>query len=93
MTDTAGGYYAKPTLRRRFWRKMGFQFHLGEFEPNEPWAGWMQTRSGIHFGWADRIRILIGGRLSLQHTFHTDTPSPHKIHTRFDWHILPPGAP
>lgn len=81
----------KPTLRERFWRKLGFRFHLGEHEPDEPWLGWMQTRSALHLDWRDRLRLLISGRLNLQHTFHMDTPSPDKIHTRFDWHITAPG--
>lgn len=98
MTDTATvneqAFYAAPTRRQRFWRWCGFRFHFGDDLPlddNRPWSGWMQTRSGIHFGIMDRIRILVTGRLQLQHTFHLDTPSPDKIHTRFDWHILPPG--
>lgn len=97
MTDAAEGqgFFAMPTRRQRFWRWVGFRFHLGsdvaEDKTDAIWQGWMQTRSTMHLDWADRIRILISGRLSLQHTFHTDTPSPDKIHTRFDWHILPPG--
>lgn len=97
MTDTEGGYYMAPSRRTIFWRKLGFCFHLGgdvaEDKPGEVWQGWMQTRSFLHLGWQDRLRLLVSGRLSLQHTFHTDTPSPGKIHTRFDWHILPPGEP
>jgi hypothetical protein len=95
MTDTAGCFYAAPSRRTRFWRWAGFRFHLGddvaEEKPCEVWRGWMQTRSTMRLDWADRLRILISGRLHLQHTFHMDTPSPDKIHTRFDWHILPPG--
>ena len=93
MTDGTQNCYMeyKPTLRERFWRKMGFRFHLRELEPNdESWQGWMQSRSGIHFDWRDRLRILVSGHLKLQHTYHMDTPTPDKIHTRFDWHIAAP---
>ena len=34
MTD--GAFYAVPTRRRRFWRALGFRYHLGdEVEPLE----------------------------------------------------------
>lgn len=92
MTDSQAYYVEyKPSLIERFWRKIGFHFHLGEHEPDEPWLGWMQTRSRVYFGWQDRLRLLVSGHLELQHTFHIDTPSPDKIHTRFDWEIVPPG--
>ena len=92
MTDTANCYCATPTRRERFWRWAGFRFHLGsdESQPDNA-AGWMQTRSTMYLGWSDRLRILMSGRLALQHTYHMDTPTPDKVHTRFDWHILPPG--
>lgn len=95
MTEDAQAFYVeyKPTLAERLWRKLGFRHHHGDDEPNEPWLGWMQNRSRMHFGWSDRLRLLVSGRLELQHTFHTDAPSPDKIHTRFDWRIVPPGEP
>lgn len=93
MTDEAQGFCMeyKPTLAERFWRKLGFHFHLGEHEPDEPWQGWVKHRSGIHFDWRDRLRLLISGRLELHHTVHSDTPTPTKMHTRFDWEIVHPG--
>jgi hypothetical protein len=94
MTDDTQAFCVayKPSLRERFWRKMGFHFHLGQHEPDEPWLGWIKTRSGIYFDWRDRLRILISGHIELHHTIHTDTPSPTKDHTRFDWEIVPPGG-
>lgn len=93
MTD-GQAFYAeyKPTLMERFWRKIGFRHHHGEDEPNEPWAGWMQTRSGVQFDIWDRLRLLLTGRLELTYTYHLDTPSPDRMHTRMDWSILPPNA-
>ena len=94
ITDTQGGcYFAAPSRRMRFWRWCGFRFHLGDDEqkPDVAWKGWMQTRSCMHLTFADRLRILISGKLILQHTYDLDTPSPDKMFTRFDWHILPPG--
>jgi len=94
-TNTEQCFFAMPTRAQRFWRWCGFRFHLGNDVAADDyvgWKGWMQTRSGLHFGFMDRLRILVSGRLHLQHTFHLDTPSPDKIHTRFDWHILPPGG-
>lgn len=95
MSDTERAFYLAPSRRTLFWRKMGFRFHLGndvaEDKAGEAWQGWMRTRSHLQLDWRDRLRLLVSGRLNLQHTFHIDTPSPDKIHTRFDWHILPPG--
>ena len=95
MTETANGgcYISKPTMRQRFWRWAGFRFHLGDDDnkPDIAWKGWMQTRSRLHFDWADRLRILISGRLEVRHTYDLDVPSPDKIFTRLDWHILPLG--
>jgi hypothetical protein len=94
MTDAIQNGYMeyKPSLRERFWSKLGFHFHLGEHEPDEAWQGWIKTESGIHLDWRDRLRLLISGHLRLHHTIHTDTPSPTKMHTRFDWEIIAPGA-
>lgn len=83
----------RPTFRERFWRRLGFRFHLGGLEPNDqPWSGWMQTRSVMHFDWLDRLRILASGRLEFTTTVHMDTPSPDRVHTRLDWEIEPPGG-
>lgn len=93
MTDGQAFYVEyKPTLAERIWRKLGFRHHHGEDEPNEPWQGWMQTRSGVKLDWRDRLRLLVSGHLEFTHTYHLDTPSPTKMHTRFDWHIVPPGS-
>lgn len=96
MTDTAkpteGGYMVyTPTLRERFWRKLGFRYHLGE-EPEGPeLQGWMQTVAGLRLSFTDRLRILLTGHLRIKLTMSIDTPSPATVKTRMDWEIRAPG--
>jgi hypothetical protein len=92
--ETSGCFYQeyRPSRRERFWRKMGFRFHLGDDPPDvPPLVGWMQNKSRFNFGWGDRLRLLLTGRLEVTHTFEFDTPSPDKIRTRLDWQIKAPG--
>jgi hypothetical protein len=97
MSDTAncGGYVQyRPSLRERFWRKLGFRYHLGDERPPDEIAapaGWMQNKSVFHFDWADRLRLLLTGRLVVTTTYDLDVPSPNKIRTRMDWQIKAPG--
>lgn len=96
MADMANCVEYKPSARERFWRRLGFRYHLGEHEPAGPeigkcWSGWMQTRTALHLDWRNRLRLVLTGHLNIQHTFHLDTPSPDKVHTRFDWEIVAPG--
>lgn len=81
-----------PTRRVRFWRKLGFRFHLGEDPENcDAFQGWMQTCTTFRFCWSDRLRLLLTGRLQVTISNHLDTPSPHEFHTRMDWQIYAPG--
>lgn len=96
MTDTTESqtFYAMPTFAQRFWRRLGFHYHLGdEPEGNEMLPGWMRTDMRIHFGWVDRLRILVSGRLFIASVVSTDTPSPMVCKSRMDWNIIPPGQP
>lgn len=80
------------TWRDRLWRRLGFRYHLGDdIDDAAEYHGWMQNRSRFFFTWSDRIRLLLTGRLLVVTTFHLDTPSPDKMHTRLDWEIKPPG--
>lgn len=83
----------RPSRRERFWRKMGFRYHLGEEQgPEMPApAGWMRNKCRFHFGWQDRLRLLLTGELEVTTTFDIDVPSPDKIRTRLDWRIKAPG--
>jgi hypothetical protein len=94
MTDTAQNqaFYAAPTLSDRLWRAMGFVYHLGE-EPEgaDALPGWMKTDMHIHFGWADRLRLLLSGKLFIASIVQTDTPSAMVCKSRMDWRIKTPG--
>ncbi len=80
-----------PTRLERIWRQLGFRYHLGtEPEDVDTMTGWMCTDSRLHFGWADRIRLLVSGRLHMRLIQHT-TVQVEGTKNRFDWHIPAPG--
>jgi hypothetical protein len=95
MTDTrvTNGYLIYvPTFREKFWRRMGFRFHLGdEPEDTDGMPGWQKTEVRLRFNIPDRIRLLLTGRLFVGLAMHTDVPSPNVIKTRIDWEIKAPG--
>src|SRR5258707_7790648 len=87
-------YYAVPTFAQKFWRALGFRYHLGDEPPDsEQLRGWMKTDMHLHFGWTDRLRLLVSGRLFIASIVSTDTPSPMVCKSRMDWHIKRPGEP
>ena len=80
------------TFRERMWRKLGFRYHLGdEPEGAEVLQGWMRTDMRLDFSLADRLRLLITGRLFIASIVHTDSPSPDICKSRIDWRIYAPG--
>ena len=81
-----------PTLRERVWRKLGFRYHLGD-EPEgvEALTGWMRTDIRLHFSVADRLRLLVSGRLFVASIVHTDTPVPSICKSRVDYRIEDPA--
>jgi hypothetical protein len=82
-----------PTLSDRFWRALGFRYHLGpDPEGTDTLPGWTCTEIGLDFGIADRLRLLLTGRLRLRSILMTDTPSGTVCKTRLDWRILHPGG-
>lgn len=92
MENTQGfAMHHVPTPRERAWRWLGFRYHLGE-EPDgiDALPGWMCTRTRLHLGWPDRLRLLVSGRLHMQLVQHT-TVQVEGTKNRFDWHILAPG--
>jgi len=95
MSDTARNFCMihVPTWRERFWRKLGFRFHLGEDQdsPDDPNTGWMMTETDFRFGFGDRLRLLLTGHLRVRTVHDIDTPSPNRIKTRVDWQIYAPG--
>jgi hypothetical protein len=81
-----------PTFRERLWRNFGFRYHLGE-DPDDTdlLEGWTRTDTRLHFGLADRFRLLLTGRLMVSTISHYDAPSPTVIKNRIDWQIKAPG--
>lgn len=90
MTNEA--MFHKPTIRERFWRALGFRYHLGD-EPEgvERLEGWMRTDIRLDFSILDRLRLLLTGRLFVALIVHTDTPSASICKSRMDWTISAPG--
>src|ERR1700678_644925 len=82
-----------PTFKEKFWRRLGFQFHLGE-EPKDVdnLPGWMQSRIRFNFSWSDRFRLLLTGKLSVHLTSYFDTPAPSIVKNRTDFNIIPPAG-
>lgn len=82
----------KPTLADRFWRKLGYAYHLGD-DPDDidQLPGWTRTDIGLDFGIGDRLRLLLTGKLRLHSTLMTDTPSATICKSRLDWRIVQPG--
>ncbi len=85
--------YHMPSLRERFWRKIGYNYHRGdEPEGADVLAGWMRTDMYLHFGLCDRLRLLLTGKLFIASIVSTDTPSPTICKSRMDWGIVAPGG-
>lgn len=94
MTDATNGYAMyRPTLAERFWRKLGYRYHLGdEPEGTDGMPGWVCHGVKLQFGFGDRVRLLLTGKLHVKSTMHTDVPSASTIKTRLDWEIIRPGG-
>lgn len=67
MNNECGMEY-RPSLNERIWRKLGFTPVVTELpegiEATHP--GWMITETRMNFSVADRLRLLLTGRLHLQ---------------------------
>lgn len=86
------GYVAyKPTTIERVWRALGFSYHLGD-EPEgvDGLEGWMCTETRLHFGIADRLRLLVTGRLHITLVQHLPVRCDW-AKNRLDWQIKYPG--
>ncbi len=89
MTDQA--MYHEPTLRERLVRRLGFRYHLGQTPDGaDDLPGWMCTESRIHFSVADRVRLLLTGRLHIRLVQHT-TQQVDSAKNRLDFYIQAPG--
>lgn len=91
MAVENGAMYHVPTLRERAWRRLGFRYHLGvDPEGIDTLPGWMCTENRLDFSMADRLRILISGRLRISIKHHMPV-QPDFSKNRLDWYILQPG--
>lgn len=82
-----------PSFRERFWRRVGYSYHLGPESAGEPpLNGWVRSDMRFEFDWRDRIRLLLTGKLYIALVMETDTPSPEVCRTRIDWRIVEPGG-
>jgi hypothetical protein len=83
-----GAMEYRPTMADRMRRALGFRYHLGEDpEDIDNLEGWSATRTRMHFSIADRVRLLLSGRLLVVTTQHFNAPSPDIVKTRVDWQI------
>lgn len=86
-----GGYVIHtPSLALRAMRWLGFRYHLGDEPKDPPTEGWMCTETRMRFGWADRMRLLLTGRLYIRLVQHLPVRCDY-AKNRLDWHIEPWG--
>lgn len=92
MAETNEALEYRPTLAQRFWRWVGFRYHLGE-EPDgaNDLPGWMMTEFRFRFRLADRLRLLVTGRLHIRLAQHTPVQVEFS-RNRLDWQVEPPGS-
>lgn len=94
--NTAAMAY-RPTLARRIWHRLGYRYHLGHYHlgqepsPVDDQQGFMGHVIRMHFNLADRLRLLVTGRLVIISMMHMDAPNPTVVKTRVDWQIMAPG--
>lgn len=55
----------RPTKAERFWKALGFRYHLSDLPDDAPQEGWMMTKTVIKFSMADRLRLLLSGELRI----------------------------
>ncbi len=78
-TATHGVYYHEPTWRERFWPRLGFH-HAHAPRPDEDelkdgWAeSWFVVETYVTLDWLDRLRVLVSGKLHVDHAIKTDVP-------------------
>lgn len=88
---TANAFYSEPPLAFKVWRKLGFRRAWSlRPEPRDGFAeGWIVVQSETRFSFVDRLRILVSGRVSVEHVVQTDV-AVLRSHTETDVGILPP---
>ena len=90
---TEGAMINRPTIRERFWRALGFRYHLVDLphDIEQKLPGWMMTRSLIAFSLSDRVRLLLTGRLYLDLRQASDV-SVSEVHSALSFRIGAPGC-
>lgn len=98
MPETTGGhaFYKLPTFQERWWPRLGFRCghapRPDEDELKEGWApSWFVVETYVRLGWLDRLRVLISGKLHLDHAIKTDVEIGKSFSTS-DVGILPPNT-
>src|ERR1700721_173972 len=86
--------YHVPSLSERLWNWIGFRYHHHYDVPiDASLTGWLRTDVYFRFGFLDRMRLLLTGKLRVHVTTHMDTPSPREVKSVTDWHIVAPIYP
>jgi hypothetical protein len=72
MSNTAMMY--RPSLRERLWHWAGFRVISDQAPPEsaEKMPGWAVSDTMIVLSFGDRLRLLVGGRIRVWSTHHTD---------------------
>ena len=80
-----GAFYARPPLRERIVRSLGFgrcsSPRFDEISDDDPnWAAaTLQVSTIVNLDWLDRLRLLIGGRLLVEASVKTDVIVRHSM--------------
>jgi hypothetical protein len=99
MTENAQAFYAAPSWKQRFWWRLGYGFlglqrhDLSEWSSEETpgfAVGAISTRIEVHVSFADRLRLLVSGRMSIEASTKTSAPVDRAM-TRSVIAIMPPG--
>lgn len=86
-----GAMYHVPTLWERLMKRLGYRYHLGEEPPEiDGLPGWMCTETRMRFGAADRVRLLLTGRLHLRLVQYLPVQCDY-AKNRLDYQINAPG--
>ena len=89
-------FYKLPTFWERFWPRLGFHHARAERpdedELREGWApSWFVVETYVRLSWADRLRVMISGKMHVDHAIKTDVPIGRSTSTS-SVAILPPNT-
>lgn len=85
-----------PSPGGRFWAWLGFRKAHAEHLTLMAGFGFKYERfiqnTTLHFGWRDRLRVLVSGRCMVQIASHVEC-NPGASYSLADFGVLPPGTP